>query len=158
MIAGSIESRIPLAIRELIGVISNGSLTLGLIIIIVAVLMLIFSRYFKYIFIFGYIILAVILMEIMQNLDVKFQLALIIAFLIFMPFLYFGIKYSFSLTTVNIMMFGYVMIFYPFFKNSFTDPVYTSIFILLIFSLSIITFYLILKLKLRSAFIRGEEA
>ncbi|MGC8992717.1 MAG: hypothetical protein ACP5JT_02475 [Thermoplasmata archaeon] len=156
MIFSGINSKLPMALNYLINIISNGDLIFGIIIIIIAIIMLLFSRYFTQIFLLGYLILIFIFLGIMQNLGIKLQVIMIIAFLVFMPFLYFGFKYSFSITIVNIMMFGYALIFYKFFENVIFNPIFASIFIIIIFIFSIITFFLILKLKLKSIIIKEE--
>jgi uncharacterized protein (DUF983 family) len=74
--------------------------------------------------------------------------------MIFFPFLYLSLKNGYSITIINIIVIGYVLIFH---NILFSSWIIFSILFIFLFIFSLITFYLFLKIKRRLFAPRGEN-
>lgn len=129
----------------------------GILFIILGIILIFFSRYFKFIFLLFYFLFLLIILSYFFETSLKMLMALFISLLIFMPFLYLALKNGYSMTIINMFMFAYFLLLFPAIKNYLNSYIMISIIIIIIFILAIITFIIFLKLKRRLFLPEGEK-
>ncbi len=148
--------QLPKSLYNILNYIIFNNIPISIVLFIIAILMVLFSRQFKRVFLVIFILFEIYIF-ISLNLYFHDKIFVLIGFfssLIFIPFLYLALKNGYSITIVNIIFIAYLILFYPYIKNSNFFTI--SFIFIIIFIISIITFILILKIK-RKIFIPGGD-
>lgn len=148
--------QLPYWFSSIMAYLSQNNVWMGLIFILASFLLVFFSRYLKWIFLLIFIFIEFFLYTTLSSYftDIFVVLIGIFSSLIFMPFLYLAIKNGYSITIVNIIMVGYFLLLYSFITESF---IIMAISFVILFIISIITFYVFLRLKRLILRPRGES-
>ncbi len=150
-------SHLPSIITYLINFLLEKSTFYGIVIIIIGILMIMFSKYFKPLFFLFYILFMMAILGYYFSLVSKLLIAIFISLLVFMPFLYLAFKNGYSMTVINLFMLGYFLLIFPAIKYYLNSYLLISTFIVVIFISSIITFYMFLLIKRKLFLPEGER-
>ncbi|MGC9126152.1 MAG: hypothetical protein ACP5HV_01535 [Thermoplasmata archaeon] len=148
--------QLPHTLTSMLSYLYQNSTITGIVLIFISLILVIFSRYFKWIFLISFIIIEIYLYATLNSyfIDKRIVLAGILSSLIFMPFFYLALKNGYSITVINLILIGYLLIFLPLIIIS---SLYIAVAIIVFFIISLLTFTLFVRLKRRIYMIRGEE-
>jgi len=151
-----IPIQLPHSLLSIVSFLEFNGILNGLILLLISFLLIIFSRYFKWIFLVIFFIIEFYLYITLKAYfnDTRLILIGILSSMIFFPFLYLSLKNGYSITIINIIVIGYVLIFH---NILFSSWIIFSILFIFLFIFSLITFYLFLKIKRRLFAPRGEN-
>lgn len=152
-----LEHYIPSILTNLYSFLIGKEIFYGILILAIGILMIFFSRYFKYLFFLFYLLFIFIFIGYYSNLTSKLILSLLVALLIFMPFLYLAFKNGYSMTVINLFMISYLLILFPLIKFYINSYIGISLIVVVIFVIAILTFLLFLSLKRRMFIPEGER-
>lgn len=152
-----IEHYLPSSLTYLYNFLIGKDIFYGILIIITGILMIFFSRYFKYLFFLLYLVFILIFIGYYFNSQSGLIIIIIASLLVFMPFLYLAFKNGYSVTVINLFMLGYYLLLFPLIRQFINSYMAISIIIILIFVLAVITFMLFLSLKRRMFVPEGEK-
>jgi len=152
-----IEHYLPSGLIYLYNFLIGKAIFYGILIIATGILLIFFSRYFKYIFFLFYLVFILIFTGYYFNSQSELIIIIIASLLVLMPFLYLAFKNGYSMTVINLFMLGYYLLLFPLIRLFINSYMAISIIIISIFILAVITFMLFLSLKRRMFVPEGEK-
>lgn len=151
-----IPFQLPKSLYYIVQYIIYNNISIGLFLFFISIVMIFFSKYFKWLFLLLFILFEIYLL-ITLNIyfpDKKFVLTGFLSSLIFLPFLYLALKGGYSITILNIIFLSLLIIFYPEFQN--VSIYIFSIISIFLFVFSVVLFIILLKIKRKIFLPRGE--